>query len=84
MTSEEKLERVRGVLARHKAKLMSLPGVTGTGIGASDEGHGYVIVVYLAGPASRAPGPTEIEGVTVKYTVTGAIRPQNPITEPNN
>ena len=55
---------------------MALPGVTGTGIGAGDAPGSYAIVVYLESPAPEPPGSPEIEGVQVKYIVTGRIRPQ--------
>ena len=84
MNGVNELEHVREVLARHRETLMALPGATGTGIGASASGSGYVIVVYLVGPANGLPGPEELEGVAVQYTVTGAFSQQNLTNPPKN
>ena len=84
MSGGDELEHVRDVLSRHRDTLMALPGVTGTGIGASVDGQGYAIVVYMEAPTIELPGPEDIEGVTVQYKVTGAIRPQKLIAKPEN
>ncbi len=76
MNSDERLEHVRAVLSRHKAKLLALPGVTGVGIGAGDQKTTYSIVLYVQ---SRSAGPKDlssIEGVTVEYVETGTIELQ--------
>jgi len=76
------LDHVRDVLSRHRETLMALPGVTGTGIGASADGVGYVIVVYQQERSDALPGPEEFEGVAVQYTLTGAFRSQDQSTKP--
>ncbi|HEY5526438.1 MAG TPA: hypothetical protein VIK02_02515 [Candidatus Anoxymicrobiaceae bacterium] len=58
------------------ARLMSIEGVTGVGIGESD-GH-KVITVFLdnGSEAPRDKIPKTLEGYDVVIRVTGPIRPQ--------
>ena len=72
------LETVRAVLGRHRDAIMARRGVTGVGIGAGAEPGTLAIVVYLdkaVGTANHTL-PSSLEGVPVRYVVTGAIRSQ--------
>lgn len=63
------------VKARHEQELFALPGVTGTGIGASAEPGVPRIDVYVTEdtPALRAELPDNLEGTPVNVVVSGPI-----------
>jgi hypothetical protein len=66
------LEQVRSILERNQPELLSKPGVVGAGIGARGNGSdGYVIVVYVTSARDIPPEPAAIEGVALRFEVTG-------------
>ncbi|HEX8647411.1 MAG TPA: hypothetical protein VF715_10965 [Thermoleophilaceae bacterium] len=70
MTDEQTARRV---LARHRdAILTGLEGAVGVGVGAAD--GGAAIVVFLEHADNVPEGPAEIEGVPLRYEVTGGFR----------
>lgn len=84
---EADLKRVRAVLARHEAELLSLPNVIGVGVGmrqVGDQSTGEAAIVVLVrrklAPESLPEGglaPSELEGVPVDVQEIGEISAQN-------
>jgi hypothetical protein len=73
--AESSLERVREVLARHRAELVSRYHAAGAGIGRdTPESPQYVIVVYLESHRDLPAGDVAVEGVRVKFVVTGQFK----------
>jgi len=71
----EQREHARGVLARHRDAITTRYRAVGTGIGKrSRDDPTAVIVVYLESQDDRPSGAVAIEGVELKFVVTGAIR----------
>ena len=72
---KEVVDSATAVRDRHKAQLMSIPGVVGTGIGISDQPGQPEIEVYLKKltPEAKAAAPKTVEGVPVKLIETGGI-----------
>ena len=70
------LDAVRKVKVRHEAKLLSVPGVVGVGIGQSEKLPGQAAIeVYVKEPASpmRSQLPSSLDGIEVKILETGEI-----------
>ncbi len=75
MTDAGDLERVRRVLAQRKAEIMRTYRAVGVGIGKRRPGDAYhVITVYLESRADLPPEPASIDGVPLKFEVTGPIQ----------
>ena len=75
MEAREQLEAVKEVLQRHRADLMQRYRASGVAVGKSDAGDdAYAIVVYLASATDRPSQPESIEGVPLKFVVTGPFR----------
>ena len=81
MTEPNTLERVTRVRERHDRKLLARPGVVGVGTGRartdprpSPEADDYVIVVSVRSPRDLPRSPVVVEGVPVRFEVTGPIR----------
>ena len=73
MADAKNLEEVRAVFAKYRDDIIARYHASGAGVGRGDDG-GYAIVVYLeSGNASIAATP--IEGVPLKFEVTGRFRP---------
>ncbi len=69
------LERVRAVLDRYRDEIQTRYRAVGTGIGKrSREDPTYVIVVYLESERDRPSGSAFIEGISLKFEVTGRFR----------
>ena len=71
------VDAVRKVKEKHEAKLLSVPGVVGVGIGHSEKTLGQAAIeVYVKESASalRSQLPTSLEGVEVKVIETGEIQ----------
>lgn len=70
------LDAVRKVKIRHEAKLMSVSGVVGVGIGQSEKlpGQAAIEVYVKESPSSmRSQLPSSLDGVEVKIVETGEI-----------
>lgn len=79
MQSENKkaLEEVREVLARRKRELIDRFNAEGAAIGKADpKDSSYVITIYIADPSSIPDGSFEVEGIPLKFVVSGRFRAQ--------
>lgn len=74
MADPKNLDEVRQVFARTKKELMDRYGAHGAGIGKTAAGDAYAIVLYLESEDKLPSGQAEIEGVPLKFEVTGPIR----------
>jgi hypothetical protein len=72
MTDSNQLESVRSVFRRSKDSLIETYEAQGAGVGK--EGDDYVIVVYLSSSRRRPVDPVSVEGVPVKFEVTGRFK----------
>jgi hypothetical protein len=69
------LEQARAALERHKSNLMESFGATGIGIGKDEVDGGHVISVYLE-TGERFPSErVVVDGVPLRFVVTGPIKP---------
>jgi len=81
MTEAKTLDEVRAVLDRHRDTILAQYGAEGIGIGRpAGQKTGYALVVYLASAPGKRPATTEIEGVPLRFEVTGKFRPLMPGT----
>lgn len=72
-------EQVSRVLDRHREEIVRTYGAIGSAVGKRDPADDeYVIVVYLRSAEEIPPQPVSIEGVPVKFVVTGEVRPLRP------
>ena len=79
MPTEEKkdLEGVRDVLARRKRELIERYKAEGAAIGkARPNDSMYVITIYVADRRSVPDGSLEVEGVPLKFVVSGKFEAQ--------
>jgi hypothetical protein len=74
MTDAGDLQAVRALLSAHREELMRRYKAHGVGVGR--EGETYVIVVYLDSAAQRPDGDVKLEGVPLKFEVTGPFTTQ--------
>ncbi|MEO7177740.1 MAG: hypothetical protein ABIW83_02755 [Allosphingosinicella sp.] len=77
MVDNRDLAAVREYFHANKAKLIECFGAVGAGIGREPAGESsgpYVIVLYLPHPSSKALDSMELEGIEVKFEVTGQFR----------
>jgi hypothetical protein len=76
--TKEQFRRAEKVLAAHEARLLSLPGVVGVGIGMTKKGDQPAIHVYLnvkaAGGESPTAIPKQIDKVPVRVIETDEIK----------
>ncbi|MFH8787041.1 hypothetical protein [Streptomyces roseoverticillatus] len=79
MSEPNTLDHVRRVLDRHKAHILATYRAVGVGIGqATSPGTAYVITVYLQSSTDRPQEPVTMDGVPLRFTVTGPVRPLHP------
>ncbi len=72
MSGVTDLEYVRQVLERHRAEILAAYHGVGVGIGKETfSDAGYVITVYLETHRDQPVAATSIEGVPLKFIVTG-------------
>lgn len=77
MADRKNLEDVREMLGRNKRELMQRYQAQGVGIGKQSPGDdSYVIVLYMESKRSIPAEPVEVEGIPLKFEVTGPIRLQ--------
>lgn len=72
MVDPRDLNAVRALLERSKTALMKKYEAAGVGVGK--HGNGYAIVVYLGSAKHRPARETTLEGVPLKFEVTGPFR----------
>ncbi len=76
MTDTTDLESVRQVLAQHKDEILKTYQAVGVGIGKQNlSDKSYVISVYLRSLNDLPAGPVSVDGVPLKFEVTGQIKP---------
>jgi hypothetical protein len=74
MADPKDQEAVRRVHELHREEIVRRYQAAGTGVGrVRDE---FVIVVYLKSAKDRPQEPATVEGVPLKFEVTGEIKPQ--------
>ncbi|WP_367140982.1 MULTISPECIES: hypothetical protein [Streptomyces] len=89
MSEPNTLDHVRRVLDRHKVHILATYRAVGVGIGVGTEsgtgagratspGAAYVITVYLQSSADLPQELVVLDGVPLRFTVTGPIRPLHP------
>lgn len=78
MVNARNLQEVREFFQAHKHEIILRYGAEGAGIGKqSPKDDSYVIVVYL-GSRNAIPKETVIlEGIPLKFEVTGRFKPQS-------
>jgi hypothetical protein len=69
MADPKDLESVRTLFAAHKDEILRRYGAVGGGIGRNE--NEYVITVYLRSKNDSPAEPVSIEGVRVRFEVTG-------------
>lgn len=69
MADPQDIESVKELKRRREAEIMREYQATGLGIGKA--GEAYVLVVYLPAKRTDLEEPVVIEGVQVKFEVTG-------------
>lgn len=73
MADPTNLKEVRAVFARVKRDLIAKYRARGAGVGRGP-GGGYAIVVYLQSEADRPRQAVQIEGIPLRFEVTGPFR----------
>ena len=75
---KDALRMAEAVLAANQAKLMSIPGVVGVGMGLTEQGDRAAIHVYVqtqvTGGTIPVAIPTQINNVPIRIIETDAIR----------
>ena len=74
MTDPSDLESVRALLGRNREKLMAQYRAHGVGVGRADERYG--IVIYLDAPEDNPGEAVTLDGVPLKFEVTGPFTTQ--------
>ena len=72
MIDPRDLDAVRALLERSRTALMEQYQAAGVGVGK--HAKGYAIVVYLSSATHRPVRETTLEGVPLKFEVTGPFR----------
>ncbi len=75
MTDPLILEALRALLDRNRAELIAQYDAAGVGIGR--EGTEHVIVIYLLSEGHHPPAGATLEGVPLKFVVTGPFTNRN-------
>jgi len=71
------LDDVRQLLQQHKRELMQKYQAQGVAVGKQNlSDDSYVIVVHLASRNELPAGEAEVEGVPLKFEVTGRFKAQ--------
>ncbi len=79
MSEPNTLERVRSTLNRHRAHILATYRAVGLGIGqTAPPGTSYCITVYLQSSADLPQEPVTVDGVPLRFQVTGPIRLMHP------
>jgi hypothetical protein len=64
---------IESVLAKHEARLMAIPGVTGVGIGERDGRAVIVVMVTTTASQLESQIPKSLDGFAVVLEVSGEI-----------
>lgn len=73
MADPSDLESVKALFAERKSEILGRYNAVGGGIGRND--NEYVITVYLRSKADMPAGLVRIDGVRLRFEITGEIRP---------
>jgi hypothetical protein len=77
MADPRHLQSVREYFHGHKEEIIRRYNAEGAGIGKQGSGDDrYAIVVYLKSQADRPKAPVEIEGIPLRFEVTGGFHLQ--------
>jgi hypothetical protein len=78
MTDSTNLKEVRNLLSEKKRELMDRYSAQGVAIGKDNPTDpDYVLVVYLEKAPDSPMEPQEVEGVPIRFKVTGRFKAQN-------
>ena len=73
----KELNYVRQVLQRNKKELMRRYKAEGVGIGKkTPKDDSYIVTVFVAGPENIPTEPVEVEGIPLKFKITGKFKAQ--------
>jgi hypothetical protein len=72
---DPRLAHARETLRRRRDELMSTYAAVGAGVGAGKDGD-YAIVVYLDDAPQQVPHGASVDGVPLRFEVTGRPRVQ--------
>ena len=75
MTVDARIKALKAIQARHESRILSVPGVSGVGIGKAATGNDLALIVFCEKLTDRLRNliPTEIEGTRVRLIETGTI-----------
>ncbi len=73
MADAKNFDSVRKVLAARRQEIVKRYNAAGAGIGR--QGDEYCITVYLKTARDRPKEPVRVEGIPLKFEVTGEFRP---------
>jgi hypothetical protein len=77
MRGSTSLEEIRKLLSGKKRELMDRYSAQGVAIGKDDPSDpGYVLIVYLEKAQDSPKEPQELDGVPIKFKVTGRFNAQ--------
>ena len=70
---DERITKLEAVQARHEARIMSIPGVVGVGIGLAENGKDMALIVYCEKmtPEVVSKVPKSVEGASVRLIESG-------------
>lgn len=75
MTDAMDKQAVRDFFEARKREIIHRYHATGAGIGRPDPNGPYVIVVYLESQAAVPAEPINLDGVPIRFEVTGKFHP---------
>lgn len=76
MADASSLEQTRDVLRRHRDDIRRTYDAVGVGVGrAEGPGGGHAITVYLRTASALPPEERSVEGIPLRFEVTGPINP---------
>lgn len=76
MRDATNLDEVRKLLSEKKRELMDRYSAEGVAIGKDEDSNAYALVVYLEKPQDSPKEPQELDGVPIKFKVTGRFNAQ--------
>ena len=75
MADPKNLESVREYFRTHKDEIIRKYHAEGAGVGKSGDDR-YLIVVYLKNKQDMPSEPVELDGIPLKFEVTGGFKKQ--------
>lgn len=78
MADPTDVESVKRLLAEHRDQVVRTYRAVGTGVGSDEPGgRGYAIVVYVKEKSDVPAEPAALEGVRLRFVVTGEFKLQH-------